>query len=151
MEQVLYLGSYTKRESKGVHQIILDTDKKELRDYRLIAEVDSPTYLDLSADKETLYAISKTDEGGGITSFKKNENGSYDKVAEISAEGSAPCYIYFDEHKKLIFTANYHGGYLTVYKENADGSFTMTDRAQHEGSSIHENQTIPHVDRKSVV
>lgn len=71
MEQVLYLGSYTKRESKGVHQIILDTDKKELRDYRLIAEVDSPTYLDLSADKETLYAISKTDEGGGITSFKK--------------------------------------------------------------------------------
>ena len=145
MEQVLYLGSYTKRESKGVHQIILDTDKKELRDYRLIAEVDSPTYLDLSADKETLYAISKTDEGGGVTSFKENENGTYDKVSEISAEGSAPCYIYFDEEKKLIFTANYHGGYLTVYKENADGSFTMTDRAQHEGSSIHENQTIPHV------
>ena len=80
MEQVLYLGSYTKRESKGVHQIILDTDKKELRDYRLIAEVDSPTYLDLSADKEMMYTISKTDEGGGITSFKKNENGTYDKV-----------------------------------------------------------------------
>ena len=30
MEQVLYLGSYTKRESKGVHQIILDTPKISL-------------------------------------------------------------------------------------------------------------------------
>ena len=102
MEQVLYLGSYTKRESKGVHQIILDTDKKELRDYRLIAEVDSPTYLDLSADKETLYAISKTDEGGGITSFKKGTTSTvsfgssdvkYKKLATVMA--ITDCQKYF--------------------------------------------------------
>lgn len=145
MEEILYLGSYTKRLSKGVHQIVLDTEKKELRDYRMIAEVDSPTYLDLSKNKDFMYTISNTDEGGGITSFKRNAAGTYDKIADSSTEGSAPCYISYDEDRKLLFTANYHGGFVTVYKENADGTLTVTDRAQHEGSSIHENQTKPHV------
>jgi len=145
MEEILYLGSYTKRESKGVHQIVLDTEKKELHDYRLIAEVNGPTYLDLSKNKEFMYTVSTTAEGGGITSFRQNEDGTYTKIADSSTEGPSPCYISYDEERKLLFTANYHGGFVTVYKENADGTLTVTDRAQHEGSSIHENQTIPHV------
>lgn len=52
MEHTLYLGSYTKKASKGVHQITLNTETQQLVDYKLIAEVDTPTYLTFSDDKK---------------------------------------------------------------------------------------------------
>lgn len=145
MKQTLYLGSYTKRESKGVHQIVLDTDRKELTDLQLIAEVESPTYITFSNDKERLYAISKEDEGAGITSFRRAEDGHYTKMASNTSEEVPPCYVAYDEANGLLFTASYHKGYLSVYKEDTDGNLHLVDRVQHEGKSVHENQGSPHV------
>lgn len=144
MTHTLYLGSYTKRESKGVHQITLDTDKNELRDYTLIAEVDSPTYLTFNADKSSMYTISKEEEGGGLTAFTRQENGHYVKRASNASESSAPCYIALDEERQLLFTASYHSGYVSVYRETESG-IELCDRVEHEGSSVHKNQDAPHV------
>lgn len=144
MSHTLYLGSYTKRESKGVHQITLDTHKNELVDYKLIAEVDSPTYITFNADKSSLYTISKENEGGGVTAFTRQEDAHYVKRASNDSEMSAPCYIALDEERSLLFTASYHAGYVSVYKETENG-IELTDRVQHEGSSVHENQKTPHV------
>lgn len=144
MSYTLYLGSYTKRESRGVHQITLDTDKNELTDYELIAEVDSPTYITFNADKSSLYTISKEENGGGLTAFSRQEDGHYVKRSANSSEASAPCYIALDEGRNLLFTASYHAGYVSVYKESAEG-LTLVDRVKHEGSSVHENQAVPHV------
>lgn len=145
MDYTLYLGSYTKRESKGVHKITLDTENKKLVDYTLIAEVDSPTYLTFSTNKNKMYTISKGEEGGGITSFSLAGDGTYKKIASNHSEKVPPCYISLDEENQLLFTASYHGGYLSVYKEQADGTIELVDRAQHEGSGPHENQGSPHV------
>lgn len=145
MEYTLYLGSYTKRESNGVHKITLNTTNDKLVDYQLIAEVDSPTYLTFSSDKKSMYTISKEENGAGLTSFNLLDNGEYKKRASITTEDAAPCYISFDEDRKLLFTASYHGGYVSVYKENEDGTIEQTDRVIHEGSSVHENQKSPHV------
>lgn len=144
MDYTLYLGSYTKRESKGVHQITLNTEQKKLVDYQLIAEVDSPTYITFSSDREKMYTISKEEDGGGVTSFNRNENGTYEKIASNTSEDVPPCYIALDEKRNLIFTTSYHGGFLSVYKENEDGSITLADRVKHEGSSTHKNQDAPH-------
>lgn len=145
MKQTLYLGSYTKRESKGVHQITLDTERKELSDLQLIAEVDSPTYITFSSDKERLYTISKEEDGAGITSFHRGEDGKYVKVASNTSEEVAPCYIAYDEANQLLFTASYHKGYLSVYAEDGEGNLQLADRVRHEGKSVHENQGSPHV------
>ena len=144
MSHTLYLGSYTKRESKGVHQITLDTAKNELVDYKLIAEVDSPTYITFNADKSSLYTISKEEDGGGLTAFTRQEDGQYVKRYSNASEMSAPCYIALDEARNLLFTASYHAGYVSVYKETENG-IELTDRVQHKGSSVHENQNAPHV------
>ncbi|MGP6147182.1 lactonase family protein [Jeotgalibaca sp. A122] len=144
MAHTLYLGSYTKRESKGVHQITLDTEKHELTDYKLIAEVDSPTYLTFNADKSSMYTISKEENGGGLTAFTRQEDGQYVKRSSNASEASAPCYIALDEERGLLFTASYHAGYVSVYKESEDG-MELLDRVKHEGSSVHENQDAPHV------
>lgn len=145
MEHTLYLGSYTKKASKGVHQITLNTETQQLVDYKLIAEVDTPTYLTFSDDKKTMYTISKEENGGGLTAFDLDENGDYVKRAATTSEDSAPCYISYDQKRGLLFTANYHGGFVTVYKEQEDGRIVQTDRKHHQGSSVHENQASPHV------
>lgn len=143
MKHTLYLGSYTKRESKGVHQITLDTNENILSDYTLIAEVDSPTYITFNSDKSSLYTISKDENGGGLTVFTRLENGQYTKRASNASEASAPCYIALDEERQLLFTASYHAGYVSVYKETEDG-IELVDRISHQGSSVHENQDAPH-------
>ena len=145
LEYTLYLGSYTKKESKGIHQIILDTEKGVLRDYQLIAEVDSPTYLTLSTSKDSLYSVSKEGNGAGVTSFQRQSDGHYQKKSSNTSEEVTPCYISYDEERCLLYTASYHKGYVSVYKEKEDDSIELVDRIQHHGSSVHENQKSPHV------
>lgn len=145
MEQIVYLGSYTRKESTGIHQVTLDTTEEKLKDYKLVAEVDSPTYLTLSADKQSLYSVYKEKNGAGVTSYEHQDDGSYQKRASNSSEDAPPCYISYDAERNFIFTASYHEGFVSVYEETADYSIELRDRIFHEGSSIHENQTAPHV------
>ena len=63
-----YLGTYTKRVSKGIYSIQLDTEKKQFSNLTLEAEIENPTYLALNTDRSLLAAVSK-EESGGITVF----------------------------------------------------------------------------------
>lgn len=145
MKQTIYLGSYTRKESTGIHQITLDTAKERLIDYKLVDEVESPTYLTLSADKQSLYSVYKEENGAGVISYERNSDGTYQKRASNSSENIPPCYISYDAERNFIFTASYHEGFVSVYQEMDDRSLVLCDRIYHEGSSVHENQTAPHV------
>lgn len=45
MIEKIILGTYTRRESKGIYTIDLDTEKEELSSLSLAVEENSPTYL----------------------------------------------------------------------------------------------------------
>jgi len=64
MLQTIYLGTYTRRESKGIYSIALDTEKETLSDLTLRAEETSPTYLARSK-KEAVYSVTEVDGKGG--------------------------------------------------------------------------------------
>lgn len=145
MEHKIFLGTYTKKDSKGIYTITLDTDTQELKNLELAAEAGSPTYLDLSSDASLLYSVLKEDsDHGGVISFKKDADGNYQKAAVSTAEGAAPCYVAYDEKRNFVYTANYHQGEVAVYKTDTDGQLTLTDTVAHSGSSAHENQDAPH-------
>ncbi|MEG0748916.1 MAG: lactonase family protein [Carnobacterium sp.] len=144
MKETIFLGTYTKRESKGIYQIQLDTEKKELTNLHFIARADSPTYLALSGNKEILYAISKENGEGGLVSFKKNERDEFVPVDAVTAEGAPPCYVSVDDDRSFVYTANYHKGEIAVLKTDAAGHLTLLDTVKHTGSSVHENQQSPH-------
>lgn len=93
MKETIYLGTYTKRDSEGVYQITLDTEKKQLENLTVVAKADSPTYLGLSPDYKTLYPVVKIDGKGGMASYRKNENGEFVFVNGVTAEGAPPCYV----------------------------------------------------------
>lgn len=145
MEQEIFLGTYTKRESEGIYKITLDTDTKELVNLEHVAEAGSPTYLDLADDGSLLYAVLKEDsDHGGLLSLKKDENGNFKKADDSVAEGAAPCYVAYDAKRQFVYTANYHQGEVSVYKTDSDGNLSLADTAAHSGSSAHENQDAPH-------
>ncbi|GAB2485492.1 lactonase family protein [Alkalibacterium psychrotolerans] len=145
MNQNILLGTYTKRESKGVYSIQLNTESKQLESLKHEAAVGNPTYIDGSEDMSLLFSVSKTDDGkGGLASFALNAEGHYVKQDELLEEGAPPCYVAYDGDRRLIYTANYHKGEVAVYQTNSEGMLKLLDKAVHSGKSVHENQDAPH-------
>ncbi|TVP91163.1 lactonase family protein [Alkalibacterium sp.] len=145
MKQTILLGTYTKRESKGVYSIQLDTQSKQLESLAHEASIGHPTYIDGSADMSLLFSVSKTTDGkGGVASFVKDDDGNYEKKAELLEDGAPPCYVSYDPDKNLVYTANYHKGEVAVYQTNSEGTLKLLDKAVHSGKSVHENQDAPH-------
>ncbi len=144
MNETIYLGTYTKKESKGIYTIQLDTDKKELTDLTFLVQADSPTYLTLSDDKNTLYSISKETNDGALAAFQTNTLNEVIQTGLVSAEGAPPCYVSYDKVRSFVYTANYHRGEVSVLKTDTEGHLTLLDTVKHTGSSVHKNQTSAH-------
>ena len=145
MKEIIYLGTYTKGNSEGIYEIVLNTETKRLEEAKLVAKIGNPTYLALSSEKDILYAVSKTEKGGGIAAFKKNSDTTFEKISELIEENAAPpCYVAYDADRSLVYTTSYHDGFVSVYKTDSKGSLTLTDVKQHDGSSVHENQEKAH-------
>lgn len=140
MIEKFLLGTYTKRESEGIYEIALDTDKKELSDLTLLTKESGPTYLAKSVSGN-VYTVTSIDGKGGVTAYDP----SFNQLNSVTAEGASPCYVAIDEPRQLVYGANYHKGEITVYKINEDGSLTLTDSVVHtEEVGPHENQDHAH-------
>ncbi|MCI3027869.1 lactonase family protein [Desemzia sp. C1] len=144
MKETIYLGTYTKGDSKGIYKITLDTENKTLEDLTLVAEAGHPTYLTLSDDRSYLYGILREDGGNGIGMFKTADEGTFERVATATDDTASPCYVSYDAERSLVYAAHYGNGTLSVYSTSKDGSISLADRVQHEGSGVHENQDGPH-------
>lgn len=143
LEQML-LGTYTRRESKGIYQIVLDTQKELLTEATLLVEETSPTYLALT-QKGDLFNVTSVDGEGGMAAYQKNGE-HFDLLNKVTEVGAPPCYVAIDEDKQLVFGANYHQGIVHVYRILADGQLEHTDKIVHdEATGPHENQDNAHV------
>ncbi len=118
-----YIGTYTKKESKGIYTFQLNLNEKKLENVELAAEVGSPTYLTISADKQYLYAVAKRGEQGGAAAFTVNtENGILTSINEELSDGVSPCHISVDQANQHVITANYHKGTIELQQVASDGS-----------------------------
>lgn len=136
----ILLGTYTRRVSEGIYSIMLDTKAQELKDLKLEAKENSPTYLAKSR-KGKLYTVTSADGKGGI--------GAYDAklllLNTVTEEGAPLCYVAVDEARQLAYGANYHKGEVNVYRILEDGSLALADAVFHkEATGPHENQDAPH-------
>ncbi|MDN6161508.1 MAG: lactonase family protein [Atopostipes sp.] len=145
MSMKILLGTYTRRKSDGIYQVELNTEKKELENLSLLAEVGSPTYLDQMDKKDIIYTIVNEEDQGGIASLVKDQNGDYIRQSVLLSEGPSPAYLTYDKEQNFIYTSNYHKGEVAVYSTDEEGNLELLDTAKHSGSSVHENQSSPHV------
>mgnify|MGYP002854637831 CR=1 FL=1 len=139
---VAYVGSYTQEKSKGIHLYDLDVEKGRITEREEI-EIDNPSYVATSYNKQFLYSICDQ----GVTAFKILEGGSLKKLNTSSINGMRGCYITLTSDNKFLVVSGYHDGKITVLKIKSDGSLGgITDEVFHKGmGSIAERNSRPHI------
>ena len=150
---ILYVGTYSERGSKGIYVFEFDRDNSSLTELQTISDKESPTFLEIHPNGKYLYAVyreglTQNDKNGTVTAFKiEPSTGKLTKMNEQSSEGSDPCHISLDPKGRFAYVSNYGGGNLAVYTVLQDGSLgKLTDVVQHTGSSIIKGrQEAPHV------
>ena len=115
MEQ-LFLGGYTRKNNEGIHilNIDIDADGKMKVDEKQLIKEGSPTYLAKSENGDKLFSIT-TREDGGIVSYILKD-GKYEQADIHSGMMKAPCHLYYDEKRELLYSSNYHLGRLDIIK-----------------------------------
>ena len=137
MKHTILLGGYTGRVNRGIGEVTLDTEKKQLTDYHLLYQVERPTYL-LKKDG-CIYSCMKRGENGGVAMIRDGK-----EQAAVEMAGAAPCHISADPNRPYFYVSWYHQGMVSVIEKVADGLIERC-RVAHHGSSIHPNQEKPHV------
>lgn len=137
-----YIGTYTKGDSKGIYTFTLDTTTATLHEASLVAQIEDPTYLCLTKDEQTLYAVAKQDSEGGIASFAIQKETGQLTLQEIqTSEGSSPCYVSVNRDKAHVLAAYYHRGTAEVYP-------IVNDELQPVSSLIHFKGNGPNIARQ---
>jgi len=141
-----YIGTYTKGDSKGIYSFTLDTEAKQISNVKAVAELNNPTYVNISNDNKVLYAVVKEGDKGGVASFAiNNQTGELTELSRQVTEGASPCHVSVDKNNQQVVTANYHRGTVEAYLVNEDGTVNRsTSIMQHEGQGPHERQEKPH-------
>ncbi len=138
--QTVYVGTYTHSgvdtfgRVDGIYVYEFDPSTGELRFQHAAAGIVNPSYLALSADRRTMYAVNELEGApGGISAL------ALDSAAEAPlllntqpVHGVAPCYIGIDPSGRWALVANYGSGNVTILPILADGQLG-------EAASIYQN------------
>ncbi len=152
-ETLVYLGTYTNGESKGIYRSTLDEATGKLSDPVLAAELENPSFLVVSQNQKYLFAVSETDQfkgedGGGVSSYAIGDDGGLTLINQVNSGGGAPCHLSTDPNGKSLLVVNYMGGSTSSYQIAADGKLVSPATGgfiQHKGQGAQlPRQASPH-------
>ncbi len=149
---LLYVGTYTEKESKGIYAYRFDAASTQLTPLGLAAETANPSFLAIDPSGRFLYAVNEVQNykgasSGAVSSFGiDQQNAKLSSLNEVPSRGADPCYITFDKTGKFALIANYTGGSIAVFPVKPNGDIGESSAfVQHTGSSINkERQAGPH-------
>lgn len=120
-----YIGSYTKKEGKGLYYFELDENQNRITQIDTAYELNASTYFDIY--KDTLVAITKNDTYSGVATFKIKSDGQLEKTGECldSLKGSG-CYVAFSPDGQFVFEAVYGDGIARIYEFDEKKSKSRT-------------------------
>lgn len=142
----LFIGTYTRNTSKGIHAVQLDATTGQLTTPVLAAETANPSYLALSPHREVLYAVSESDAMASAFAIAEDRLHLKPLAAAREAGGKAPAHLAVDRTGRVLLVANYHTGIVASLPVALDGTLQPpVSVIPHTGSSVHpERQTGPH-------
>jgi len=151
-KMLVYVGTYTRRGSKGIYIYVMDPETGSLKPAGKAVNLNNPSFLAISPQKGSLYAVNEVHSfmgrrSGAVSSFMiDGETGELTPLNSKPSGGTSPCYVTVDGTGRYVLTANYSSGSLCVLPVMDDGSLgEATDIIQHEGSSIDpKRQMGPH-------
>jgi 6-phosphogluconolactonase len=148
----VYVGTYTRGESKGIYLCHLDLADGALQPLGLAAEVANPSFLAVHPSRPLLYAVGELsnfagDRTGAVSAFAIDQRtGKLSLLNQQASEGAGPCHLVVDRTGKWVLVANYSGGSVACLPIQEDGRLgKATSSVQHEGSSVNpRRQQGPH-------
>lgn len=150
--EIMYIGTYSENNSKGLYVLSFNREKLSTKTIQTVQDKKSPTFLALHPEKKFLYAAyregkDENDPAGTIVAYAIDEKtGKLSKINQVSSVGASPCHISVDPSGQVVFVSHYQGGNLSTFKIQESGGISeAVSFVQHEGSSVHPNQTKPHM------
>jgi len=149
---VLYVGTYTDKDSKGIYSFRFDPASGEIGPVELAAETPGPSFLAVDRNTAFLYAVNELDafDGnmtGAVSVFAVDRDTYKLKLLQqVSSAGAGPAHISLDNTGRFVLVANYDGGNIAVFPVGKDGRLgTRTAFIQYVGSSVNKDrQSAPH-------
>jgi 6-phosphogluconolactonase len=149
-DQLVYIGTYTEKESKGIYALRIDTTSAKVTSLGLVAETENPSFLASDPSGSFLYAVNEIDEykgqkTGTISAFSiEKSSGKLTLLNKVASQGTGPCYVTTDKTGRYVFVANYGGGSIADFPVLKDGSLGLVASfIQHSGSGPKPNQDAP--------
>ena len=136
MSDLLLIGTYTTKGSKGIYGI--DLDAGHLSAPRLMATVDSPSYIITDHQSKLTYAVTEDLSGksGRISCFSYDTN-TLHLLNEVEAPSKGLVHVTVDKARQFLFTVSYRDAQVFCYRLKEDGRIgDLCSRHQHIGSSV---------------
>ncbi|MEO3938829.1 lactonase family protein [Dermatophilaceae bacterium Soc4.6] len=128
------LGGYTQGPGQGLGVVELVSGVWGRP--RVVAETDDPSWVALSPDGRTVYAVAER-EVGGVAAWRVGSGDEHPWALlgdEQETGGSFPCHLAVSADARHLLVANYGSGSVSVHPLLADGSVgARTDLVQHVG------------------
>ena len=141
------VGTYSKRNSKGIYLINLDEDSGQMSQIGSFGNLTpkNPSFL-VIGDNNRVFSVGESSKlEPGIVCSYKIDGQSLVKIDEIETRGSGPCHLSINKKNNFLVVANYNSGDFSTYKISSDSKFEFIQKISHEGSSINLNrQQEPH-------
>jgi len=124
---LLFVGTYTGKESKGIYAYRFDAASSELTPLGVAADTTNPSFVAIDRSRRFLYAVNEVQKykgasSGAVSAFAINpQTGKLALLNEVASRGADPCYIALDKTGKFVLVANYTGGNVAVFPLHADG------------------------------
>lgn len=151
-DYLVYFGTYTGANSKGIYVSRFDSTTGTLTAPELAAETKNPSFLAVHPTQNFLYAVGEVNDAhgqraGAVNAYSLDANtGKLTALNQQTSGGTGPCHVSVDATGKCALVANYGSGSIAALPIKADGRLgAATTTIQHTGSSVNpQRQTGPH-------
>jgi 6-phosphogluconolactonase len=141
-QYLMYVGTYTGPESKGLYAYRFDARTGEVTPLGLAGEAKNPSFLAIHPNRKFLYAVGESADGGAwggsVSAFSLDRaTGKLTFLNSASSGGKGPCHLVVDKTGRNLVVANYGSGASAVVPIKADGRLgEPSSTIQHSGSSV---------------
>ncbi len=149
-ELLVYFGTYTGKESKGIYLSRLHVESGKITPPELAAETKNPSFLALHPTGKFLYSVGEISEigpkkSGAVNAFAIDaKSGKLTALNQQESGGAGPCHLVVDKSGQAVLVANYGGGSVASLPVNKDGSLRPAASViQHTGRSVTPRQSQP--------
>lgn len=140
------VGSYTENNNEGVNVITLNTQNLSFTPPKTVAITHNPSYLALSDNHQTLYAVDESSYGR-INQFSWLANAKkFNKVHSYKNIGADPCYIAIKSNGLQLSVTSYSSGNSKFFDiDTSTNKLNQVAEFQSQGRSVHNRQEAPHM------